>query len=170
MSKRIAIVTDSNSGITQEMAKKLGVFVLPMPFVINGQTYYEDVNLSQEDFYEKLKNENEIHTSQPLTGEVLDLWDSLLKDYDELVYIPMSSGLSGACATAAMLAEDYDGRVSVVNNQRISVTLRQSVMDAMELASSGKSAEEIKSILETEKLQSSIYIMLDTLKYLKKTC
>lgn len=168
MSKRIAIVTDSNSGITQEMAKKLGVFVLPMPFVINGQTYYEDVNLSQEDFYEKLKNENEIHTSQPLTGEVLDLWDSLLKDYDELVYIPMSSGLSGACATAAMLAEDYDGRVSVVNNQRISVTLRQSVMDAMELASSGKSAEEIKSILETEKLQSSIYIMLDTLKYLKK--
>lgn len=169
MSKRIAIVTDSNSGITQEMAKKLGVFVLPMPFVINGQTYYEDVNLSQEDFYEKLKNENEIHTSQPLTGEVLDLWDSLLKDYDELVYIPMSSGLSGACATAAMLAEDYDGRVSVVNNQRISVTLRQSVMDAMELASSGKSAEEIKSILETEKLQSSIYIMLDTLKYLVST-
>ncbi len=168
MSKRIAVVTDSNSGITQQMAKQLGVFVLPMPFIINGETFYEDINLSQADFYQKLKTQAEISTSQPMVGAILDLWDNILKEYDELVHIPMSSGLSGSCATAKTLAEDYDGRVAVVNNQRISVTQRQSVMDALELVAAGKSAAEIKEILEEVKLESSIYIMLDTLKYLKK--
>ena len=166
--KKIAIVTDSNSGITQEMAQDLGVFVIPMPFLINGETYYEGVNLSQQQFYEKLADDAEISTSQPLVGEVLKLWDSLLETYDEILHIPMSSGLSGACATAAVLAEDYQGRVQVVDNQRISATQRQSVLDALELVQAGKSAAEIREILELVKLEASIYIMMDTLKYLKK--
>lgn len=168
MSERIAIVTDSNSGITQEAAKDLGVFVIPMPFVINEETFYEDISLSQEAFYEKLQNDADISTSQPAAGDVLDLWDKILEDYDALVHIPMSSGLSGSCATATALAADYDGRVAVVNNQRISVTQRQSVMDALALVQAGKSAAEIKDILEEVKFESSIYIMVDTLKYLKK--
>ena len=169
MSKKVAIVTDSNSGITQSLARELGVFVVPMPFVINGETYYEDISLTQEAFYEKLTDDTaDISTSQPIAGSVLDLWDKILEEYDELVHIPMSSGLSGTCATAIALAEDYDGRVAVVNNQRISVTQRQSVMDALALAEAGKSAGEIREILEKVKFESSIYIMLDTLKYLKK--
>ena len=168
MSQKIAVVTDSNSGITQEMAKQLGVFVIPMPFVINGETFYEDISLSQSAFYDKLQGEADISTSQPAVGDILDLWDALLKDYDALVHIPMSSGLSGSCETARTLAADYDGRVAVVNNQRISVTQRQSVMDALALAEAGKTADEIRSILEEVKLESSIYIMLETLKYLKK--
>ena len=168
MSKRIAVVTDSNSGITQKLAEELGVFVLPMPFLIGEDTYYEDISLSQAEFYEKLADDADIATSQPGIGEVLDLWDQLLRDYDSLVYIPMSSGLSGSYATALALSADYDGRVAVVNNQRISVTQRQSVMDALDLANAGKSAAEIRDILEKEKFESSIYIMMDTLKYLKK--
>ncbi len=168
MSGKIAVVTDSNSGITQAAAKELGIFVVPMPFVVNKETYYEDISLTQEQFYEKLQGEADISTSQPTVGNVLDLWDSILQDYDELVHIPMSSGLSGSCATALALSADYDGRVAVVNNQRISVTQRQSVMDALALAKAGKSAEEIRDILEQVKFESSIYIMLDTLKYLKK--
>ena len=168
MAKRIAVITDSNSGITQEMAKEMGIFVIPMPFVIGGKTYYEDISLTQDAFYEKLKNNDDISTSQPAAGDVLAVWDKALGDYDEAVHIPMSSGLSGSCATAAMLAEEYGGRVAVVNNQRISVTLRQSVADALALAEAGKSAAEIKDILEKEKKESSIYIMVDTLKYLKK--
>lgn len=168
MSKRIAVVTDSNSGITQKLAEELGVFVLPMPFLIGEDTYYEDISLSQAEFYEKLKTDVEISTSQPAIGDVLDLWDKLLQEYDALVHIPMSSGLSGSCATAMALAEDYNGRVAVVNNQRISVTQRQAVMDALALIKAGKSAGEIKRILEEVRLESSIYIMLDTLKYLKK--
>ena len=169
MSKKVAIVTDSNSGITQSLARELGVFVVPMPFVINGETYYEDISLTQEGFYEKLTDDTaDISTSQPIAGSVLDLWDKILEEYDELVHIPMSSGLSGTCATAIALAEDYDGRVAVVNNQRISVTQRQSVMDALALAEAGKSAEEIREILEKVKFESSIYISLETLKYLKK--
>lgn len=168
MAKRIAVVTDSNSGITQAMAKELGVYVLPMPFVIDGETYFEDISLSQAAFYEKLHGDADISTSQPAAGDVLALWDEVLESHDALVHIPMSSGLSGACATALALSQDYDGRVEVVNNQRISVTLRQAVMDALALAGAGKSAAEIRAILEEVKFESSIYIMLDTLKYLKK--
>ena len=165
---KVAVMTDSNSGITQAEAKELGVSVLPMPFYIDEQTYYEDIDLTQEEFYEKLKGDCEIKTSMPVLGDVTDKWEELLKEYDEVVYIPMSSGLSSSCETAIMLSQDYDGKVQVVNNQRISVTQRQSVMDAMELAKSGKNAAEIKEILEAEKFESSIYIMLDTLYYLKK--
>lgn len=165
---KIAVVTDSNSGITQEEAKNLGLFVLPMPFNINDETFYEDINLTQEQFYEKLTEGAEIFTSQPSIEAVTDLWEKILKEYDEIVHIPMSSGLSGSCQTAMMLAQDYDGKVFVVNNQRISVTQRQSVLDAMALAEQGKSGAEIKKILEDTKFDSSIYITLDTLKYLKK--
>ena len=166
--RKIAIMTDSNSGITQKEGQELGITVLPMPFTIGNENYYEDINLTQEEFYKKLLNNDDIITSQPIVGEILDVWNKLLNEYDEIVHIPMSSGLSGSCATASMLAEDYDGKVEVVNNQRISVTLRQSVMDAIHLAKIGKSAKEIKEILEAKKFDSSIYIMVDTLKYLKK--
>ncbi len=165
---KIAVMTDSNSGITQSEARELGVIVLPMPFYIDEQMYYEDIDLSQEQFYEKLKQDCEITTSMPLVGNVTDQWDELLKEYDEIVYIPMSSGLSSSCETAIMLAQDYDGKVEVVNNQRISVTQRQSVLDAKYLSEQGKNAAGIKKILEDAKFDSSIYIMLDTLYYLKK--
>lgn len=165
---RIAILTDSNSGITQEQARELGVFVIPMPFYIDGEQYFEGINLTQEEFYHKLENDSEIHTSQPSVGEIQDKWNELLKDYDEIVFLPMSSGLSGTCQTATMLADDYDGKVQVVDNQRISVTLRQSVMDAHMLANKGYQAAQIKEILERDKMESSIYITLETLKYLKK--
>lgn len=164
----IAIVTDSNSGITQAQAKELGVYVVPMPFMINGKTYFEDIDLTQEQFYELLEEGADISTSQPSPESVMKLWDELLQEYDEIVHLPMSSGLSGSCQSAMIFAQDYDGRVQVVNNQRISVTLRQSVLDAMALAKKGMSAKEIKNFLEEDKFNSSIYIMLDTLHYLKK--
>ena len=164
----IAIVTDSNSGITQAQAKELGIYVLPMPFMINGKTYFEDIDLTQEQFYEKLTEGAEISTSQPSPEAVMKLWDKLLKEYDEIVHIPMSSGLSGSCQSAMIFAQDYDGKVQVVNNQRISVTQRQSALDAKLLAAKGMSAKEIKDFLEEDKFNSSIYIMLDTLYYLKK--
>ena len=165
---KIAIVTDSNSGITQKEGKELGISVNPMPFYINDELYFEDITLTQEEFYQKLDEDADIKTSQPAPGDVLDLWEKLLEDHDEIVHIAMSSGLSSSCATAAMLADDYDGKVQVVDNQRISVTQRQSVADAMKLAEEGKSAKEIKDILEADKLDSGIFIMVDTLKYLKK--
>ena len=165
---KVIIMTDSNSGITQTQAKEMGVVVLPMPFYINEEMFYEDIDLSQEQFYEKLQAGGDIKTSMPLVGDVTDKWDELLKEYDEVVYIPMSSGLSSSCETAYMLSQDYDGKVEVVNNQRISVTIRQSVIDAKNLAEAGKSAKEIKDILEAAKFDSSIYIMVDTLTYLKK--
>lgn len=165
---KIAIVTDSNSGITQAMGKELGITVLPMPFYINEKMYYEDIDLTQEQFYQMLQEGASISTSQPLVANLLELWDNLLKDYDEIVHIPMSSGLSGSCETAMALAREYHGRVEVVNNQRISVTLRQSVMDAITLVKHGKSAREIREYLEKTKMDSSIYIMVDTLSYLKK--
>ena len=165
---KVAIVTDSNSGITQEQAKKLGISVLPMPFYINGRLYYEDIDLTQEQFYKALGEDAEISTSQPAPGDVTDLWDKLLEEYDEVVHIPMSSGLSSSCQTAIMLSDDYDGRVQVVNNQRISVTQRQSVLDAMAMADKGYDARQIKEKLETTKFESSIYITLATLYYLKK--
>ena len=166
--KKVAIVTDSNSGITQSMAKDYGVFVLPMPFHINGKTFYEDITLSQDEFYEYLKGDADISTSQPSPGDVTDLWDKLLTSYDEIIHIPMSSGLSGSCQTAMMLAEDYENKVWVVNNQRISTTMKSSVLDAKAMADKGLSAEEIHKRLTDTKFDSSIYIMLDTLKYLKK--
>lgn len=166
--RKIAIVTDSNSGITQDEGRKLGISVLPMPFYINEVMYLEGVTLSQEEFYERLKKDEPISTSQPNPGEVCGLWDTLLKEYDEIVHIPMSSGLSASCETAMGLARDYEGKVQVVDNQRISVTQKQSVLDALALAQAGKSAAEIREILEAEKLESSIYITLETLKYLKK--
>ena len=166
--RKIAIVTDSNSGITQDEGRGLGVFVLPMPFYINEVMYLEGITLSQEEFYERLQKDETISTSQPSPGEVCGMWDNLLKEYDEIVHIPMSSGLSASCETAMGLARDYDGKVQVVDNQRISVTQRQSVLDALALVKAGKNAAEIREILEAEKLESSIYITLETLKYLKK--
>ncbi len=168
MKKKTAIVTDSNSGITQAQGKELGIFVLPMPFFINEELFYEDISLTQEQFYQKLQEDANISTSQPSPGEVMDLWDNILEEYEELVYIPMSSSLSKSCETAMMLAQDYEDKVFVVDNQRISITLYQSVMDAMELAKQGVSAKEIKRILEEQKDESSIYLMVETLKYLKK--
>ena len=165
---KIAVVTDSNSGITQAQAKELGIHVLPMPFMINEETYFEDITLSQEDFYKKLEEGADISTSQPSPKAVMDLWDRLLEDYDEIVHIPMSSGLSGSCQSAHMLAQDYEGKVQVVDNQRISVTQRQSAIDALRLAENGMNAQEIKTALTEDKFNSSIYIMLDTLFYLKK--
>ena len=165
---KIAILTDSNSGITQVQAKEIGVHVLPMPFFIDGEQYFEDINLSQEEFYKKLKEDADISTSQPSVGEIQDKWNELLKEYEEIVFIPMSSGLSGTCQTATMLSEDYDGKVVVVNNQRISVTMRQSVLDALKLSQKGYTATQIKEILERDKMESSVYITLETLKYLRK--
>ena len=165
---KVAVITDSNSGITQSQAKELGIFVLPMPFFINDETYFEDISLTQEQFYEMLKGGADIHTSQPSPDSVMQLWDEVLKEYDEIVHIPMSSGLSSSCQSAIMLAQEYEGKVQVVNNQRISVTQRQSALDAKLLVSKGMSALEIKNFLEEDKFNSSIYIMLDTLYYLKK--
>ena len=165
---RTAIATDSNSGITQEQAEKLGIYVLPMPFMINGEMFYEGVNLTHEEFFRQMEEGADITTSQPSPGEVTDFWDKLLKEYDEILYIPMSGGLSGSCQTAIMLSDDYDGKVQVVNNQRISVTQEQSALDARDLAAKGYEAAQIKEILERVKYESSIYITLTTLKYLKK--
>lgn len=168
MAKKIAIVTDSNSGITQTQAKDMGVHVLPMPFMINNELFYEDITLTQQEFYVRLAEGADVITSQPTPDSVMKLWDSLLKDYDEIVHIPMSSGLSGSYQSAAVLAQDYDGKVQVVNNQRISVTQRQSALDALVLVERGMDAVQIKDFLEKDKFNSSIYIMLDTLYYLKK--
>ena len=165
---KTAIATDSNSGITQEQAAELGIYVLPMPFIIDGEMFHEGVNLTHEEFFKRMEEGADISTSQPSPGEVTDFWDRLLKEYDEIVYIPMSSGLSGSCQTALMLADDYDGKVQVVNNQRISVTQEQSAIDARDLAAKGYEAAQIKEILERTKYESSIYITLTTLKYLKK--
>ena len=165
---KIAIATDSNSGITQAQGKELGIFVLPMPFYINDELFLEDITLSQEQFYQRLAEDADVKTTQPSPGDVTDLWDKILQDYDQIVYIPMSSSLSSSCETAAMLAQDYEGKVFVVNNQRISVTQRQSVLDAKTMAQAGKSAQEIQDYLERTKFDSDIYITVDTLKYLKK--
>lgn len=167
---KVRIVTDSNSGITQAEAKTLGVSVIPMPFLINGEDYLEDVNLTQEEFYRHLEGEANVSTSQPAVATVTDLWDSLLAESEdvEIVHIPMSSGLSESCRTAQSLAKAYGKRVCVVDNQRISVTQKQSVLDALKLAGEGKSTQEIADYLTATKLESSIYIALDTLKYLKK--
>ena len=165
---KIAIMTDSNSGITQRQAKVMGIYVLPMPFFINGDMYFEDITLTQEEFYQRLLEDADISTSQPSPADVMELWDDVLKEHDEIIHIPMSSGLSSSCETALSLAQDYEGRVHVVDNQRISITQRQSVLDALEMAKRGMGAKEIVDVLMAEKLEASIYITVDTLKYLKK--
>lgn len=165
---KVAVITDSNSGITQNQAGEYGIYVLPMPFYIDEKLYFEDITLTQEEFYKRLGEGVDIKTSQPAPGDVMDLWNKVLKEYDEIVHIPMSSGLSSSCETAHMLAEDFDGKVQVVNNQRISVTQKQSVLEAKKMAEQGMSAAEIKSILEEHKMESSIFITVDTLKYLKQ--
>lgn len=164
----IAIVTDSNSGITRELGEQLGIYVLPMPFYINEKLYYEDISLSQKEFYGFLKEDANISTSMPSLTDVTDLWDKLLKDYEAIVHIPMSSGLSGSCNAAQMIAQDYEGKVFVVDNRRISITQKQSAMDAKALADAGWGAAEIKQYLEDTAGDSSIYITLSTLYYLKK--
>lgn len=166
--KNIAIMTDSNSGITQKQAGEMGIYVIPMPFDIDDGEYFEDINLTQEEFYDKLVNGAEISTSQPSVETLINEWNTLLKSYDQVVHIPMSSGLSGSCDTARAMAEDFKGRVIVVDNQHISVTQRQSALDARKLAEEGKTGEEIRDILERTKMDSMIYITVDTLEYLKK--
>ena len=166
----IAVMTDSNCGIMPEEGRKLGIHVIPMPVIIDGRTYFEGVDITAEDFYKKQAAGAEITTSQPSPGDVTAMWDRLLKDYDQVIFIPMSSRLSNTCQTAVMLSDDdaYRGKVYVVNNHRISVPQLQSVYDAGALAEEGKTAAEIKEILEKEALDASIYIAVDTLEYLKK--
>ena len=168
MNSKIAVVTDTNSSMSVEEGKELGITVIPMPFFIGGKEFLDGVTLTQEEFYERLKGGEEIHTSQPSPDEVMKTWDRLLEEYDEIVHIPMSSGLSGSCGSAYLLAQHYDDKVQVVDNQRISVTLRQSCLDAQELIGKGMNARQIKDELERVKFESSIYIMIDTLEYLKK--
>ena len=165
---KVAVMTDSNSGITQLEGKEMGIGVVPMPFTIDDKTYYEDINLTREEFFQMMADGKDIVTSQPAPGDLMDMWDKALEKNDQIVYIPMSSGLSGSCQNARMLASDYRGRVFVVNNQRISVTQKRSVQDAINLAENGYDAARIREILERERFDASIYIMLDTLKYLKK--
>ena len=167
---KIAVVTDSNSGITQAQAKEMGVAVLPMPFMIDGETYYEDITLTREQFYQRLKDNADIATSQPTPDSILKMWDKLFKEYDPIIHIPMSSGLSGSCSTAMMLAgeDEYEGKVFVVDNRRISVTQYQSVKDAQMLAAMGMDGTQIKKRLEETAADSVIFITVDTLKYLKK--
>lgn len=165
---KIAVITDSNAHVTPQEAQALGIGVVPMPFMIGEETYYEGITLTREAFYEKMAGGANIVTSQPSPSDVMKMWDDALKTHDEVVYIPMSSGLSGSCQSARMLADDYDGKVQVVNNQRISVTQKRSVLDAIEMAKRGMNAREIREELEHVRYESSIYIMLDTLYYLKK--
>ncbi len=167
--KKIAVVTDSNSGITQTQAKDYqGLYVIPMPFTIGGEEYFEDINLTQQEFYQKLLSNEDISTSQPSIGGIVELWENLLKEYDEVVHIPMSSALSMSCETAKNFAKQFDGKVQVVDNHAISVTLKESVFDALKLAKKGVAAKEIKELIEENRKNSSIYIMVSTLKYLKK--
>lgn len=170
MMKKTGILTDSHSGITQEEAKKLGIYVLPMPFYINDQCHYEGKDISREEFIELLKNDENVSTSQPSPEAVMNLWDEILKEYEELVYIPISSGLSGSCSTAMAMAQndDYEGKVFVVDNGRVSTPMKQSVLDAIELLNEGCSAKEIKNRLEDAKGKMGIFVAVDDLKYLKK--
>ncbi len=170
MSKKVAIVTDSNSGIFTERGKELGITVIRMPFFLDGKQYYENEDLNAKEFFEKMNKEAHIDfsTSMPPVGEIFTIWSDLLKENDEIVYIPMSSGLSSSCETASQIALEFNGKVQVVNNQRISASQEQSILDALTLRNQGKDAKEIKERLEEEKFNSSIYITVDTLDYLKK--
>ena len=164
----VAIVTDSNSGISVEEGQEIGVTVIPMPVHIDGTIYYEGLDITQAEFYDRLIHGADVATSQPAPGYVLDVWNRLLRQYREVVYIPMSAGLSASCATAQVLAEDFGGRVQVVDNRRISVTQRHSVMDGLALAGQGMDAAEIRRVLEEQAMDACIYITVDTLKYLRK--
>lgn len=166
----IAIMTDSNCGIMPDEGRDLGIYVLPMPVIIDGQTYYEGIDITLDEFFRKQTEGADITTSQPSPGDVEAMWTELLKTHDEVLFVPMSGGLSNTCQTALMLSgeDEFAGRVFVVNNRRISVTQAQSVLDAKLLAEEGKTAAEIKGILEAEALDASIYIAVDTLEYLKK--
>ncbi len=167
--RSVAIVTDSNSGISRAQAESMGIYLLPMSFIVNDEVFYEGIDLTQDEFFQKLKDGNtRVSTTQPSPGDIQKIWEKALKDYESLVYIPMSSGLSASCATAKALSEDFDGKVQVVDNHRISVTQYQSVCDALTLSEAGYTAEKIREKLEAEALESSIYIMVDTLKYLKQ--
>lgn len=167
---KVAVITDSNSGITQAQAKDLGIQVIPMPFMFgdSDETYYEDINLTREEFFQRMADGQTVHTSQPSPVDVLKAWDKALETADQVVHIPMSSGLSGSCQSAFMLSSEYDGKVQVVNNQRISGNQKDSVYDAMALAAKGWSAEDIRAKLEEVKHQNNVYIMVDTLTYLKR--
>lgn len=168
MSHSIAVMTDTNSGLTPEQAKELGVYLLPMPILINGKEYYEHQTITPKEFYKEMQEKADISTAQPSPADLMDLWEEILKTHDEIVHIPMSSGLSGSCETAAGFAKEFDGRVLVVDNHRISVTMRQSVLEALQMAREGKTGTEIKEYLEKDGLESSIYIAVNTLEYLKK--
>lgn len=165
---KTAILTDTNSGISAREAAELGIYVMPMPVIIEDEIYYEGQNLTEEQFYEALTSGKKVTTSQPSPGDLLDKWDELLKEYEQLIYIPMSSGLSNSCSAAKGLALDYEGRVYVADNHRISVTLRESVLTAKRLVDEGKTASETRELLEKEAFHSSIYISVNTLEYLKK--
>lgn len=167
-SMKVAILTDTNSGIYAEEAEQMGIFVMPMPVIIEDEIYYEGINLTEKEFLEALTAGKRVTTSQPVLGDLLDTWDRLLNEYDQVVYIPMSSGLSNSCSAAMAIAAEYEGRVFVVDNHRISVTLRQSVITAKAMAVEEKDAEEIKTFLEAEAFHSSIYVSVNTLEYLKK--
>ena len=166
--QKIAVMTDSNCGMLPDKGKKLGISIVPMPVIIDGTTYYEGVDITAEEFYKRQAAGAEITSSLPSPGDVMDMWEALLKEHDEVVYIPMTSGLSTSCHSAVMLAEEYDGRVHVVDNKRISVTQMQSVFDACKMAEQGMTGSQIKQRLEEEALDATIYIAVDTLEYLKK--
>lgn len=166
---RTAVMTDENSGISASEAEKLGIFLMPMPFFINGEIKFQGKDMTSDEFYDYLAQGAEVSTSQPSPGDVMDMWDRILADgYDDIVYIPMSSGLSESCNSAKVFAEDYDGKVWVVDNHRISVTMESSVYDAMTYAKEGMNAAQIKERLEKEAYDATIYIAVDTLSYLKK--
>lgn len=169
MNKKVAVITDTNSGMSMEDAEKLGVYLVAMPVIIDGEEYFEELTIDKEEFFYRLRGGADVSTTQPSPGEVIELWDKLLKEYDEIIHIPMSSGISGTCETAIALAQEYGGRVQVANNRRISVTMRQSVLEAKKMADEGKSAAWIREYLEKDGLESSIYVAVDTLKYLKKS-
>lgn len=168
--KRVGVVTDSHSGITQKQAKEMGILVLPMPFSINGKDFLEDVTLSRKKFFERLIEGAEVSTSQPSPADVTGIWNKALAEFEEIVYIPISSGLSGACMTAMALSggKSYQGKVFVVDNGRVSTPMRRSVMDALELVQEGYGAAQIKQMLEAAKARMQIYVAVDTLEYLRK--
>lgn len=166
---KVAVMTDNNSGIKFEEAKELGIHLIYTPIIIEGDTFYQDKNITEEEFYKQLAEDKDVTTSMPSPGDVMDMWDQLLEDgYDEIVYIPLSSGLSNSCHAAMQLAEDYDGKVQVVDDHRISISMRQSALDAKWLADNGKSAKEIKEALEENAYNSVIFLTVEDLKYLKK--
>lgn len=169
MSKKVAIVSDTNCGITLDEAKDLGIYLVTMPFCVDGEEYFEYKTMNHEMFFEKLRAGADVSTSMPSPADLLDMWETLLEEYDEVVHIPMSSGLSGSCHAAIGFAEEFAGKVQVVDNKRISVIMKQSVLEAKYMADKGMSAGEIKEYLEKDGLNAAVYVAVDTLEYLKKS-